>query len=498
MSEPLLLAIDQGTTSSRAILFDRHGRMHRTAQREFTQLYPQDGWVEHDPEEIWSTTLAVSREAVGTDIGGIAALGITNQRETTLVWDRGTGEPVCNAIVWQDRRTASQCADLIRRNLEGVVRKRTGLLLDPYFSGTKIAWILDNVPGVRERADRGELAFGTVDTFLIWRLTQGRVHATDATNASRTLLFNIHDQCWDEEMLALLDVPRSLLPEVRDSADDFGAADAEWLGRPMPISGVAGDQQAALVGQACLEPGMVKSTYGTGCFMVLNTGPTPVASANKLLTTVGYRLEGRTAYALEGSIFIAGAAIQWLRDRMGLLAEAGESADLAASLPEDHGVQLVPAFTGLGAPHWDPHARGAVFGITPNTGPAHFARAALESVCYQTHDLLHAMIADGAQSPRTLRVDGGMAVNDWLVERLADITGVPVERPDNIESTAIGAARLAGLQAGVYDSLDEISSSWRLDRRAEPKLDETQRREHLRNWTAAVEAVRRYAVDQQH
>jgi glycerol kinase len=498
MSEPLLLAIDQGTTSSRAILFDRHGRMHRIAQREFTQLYPQDGWVEHDPEEIWSTTLAVCREAVGTDIGNIAALGITNQRETTLVWDRDTGEPVCNAIVWQDRRTASQCADLIRRNLEGVVRKRTGLLLDPYFSGTKIAWILDNVPGVRERADRGELAFGTVDTFLIWRLTQGRVHATDATNASRTLLFNIHDQCWDEEMLALLDVPRSLLPEVRDSADDFGAADAEWLGRPMPISGVAGDQQAALVGQACLEPGMVKSTYGTGCFMVLNTGTTPVASANKLLTTVGYRLEGRTAYALEGSIFIAGAAIQWLRDRMGLLAEAGESAGLATSLPEDHGVQLVPAFTGLGAPHWDPHARGAVFGITPNTGPAHFARAALESVCYQTHDLLHAMIADGAQSPRTLRVDGGMAVNDWLVERLADITGVPVERPDNIESTAIGAARLAGLQAGVYDSLDEISSSWRLDRRAEPKLDETQRREHLRNWTAAVEAVRRYAADQQH
>lgn len=497
MSEPLLLAIDQGTTSSRAILFDRHGRMHGTAQREFSQIYPQDGWVEHDPEEIWSTTLEVCREAVGPDAASIAALGITNQRETTLIWDRNTGEPVYNAIVWQDRRTAPQCADLARKNLEGVVRKRTGLLLDPYFSGTKIAWILNNVPGIRERADRGELAFGTVDTFLIWRLTKGRVHATDATNASRTMLFNIHDQCWDEEMLALLDVPPSLLPEVRDSADDFGLADTEWLGKPVPINGVAGDQQAALVGQACVEPGMVKSTYGTGCFAVLNTGSTPVASANKLLTTVGYRLEGRTAYALEGSIFVAGAAIQWLRDRMGLLAEAGESATHAASLPEDHGVQLVPAFTGLGAPHWDPHSRAAIFGLTLNTSPAHFARAALESVCYQTHDLLHAMIADGAQSPKTLRVDGGMVVNDWLIERLADITGVPVERPDNIESTAIGAARLAGLKAGVYGSLDEISSSWRLDRRTEPKLDETQRRKHLESWSAAVEAVKRYAVDQQ-
>ncbi|MDX1608756.1 MAG: glycerol kinase GlpK [Halofilum sp. (in: g-proteobacteria)] len=497
MSEPLLLAIDQGTTSSRAILFDRHGHVHRSAQREFRQIYPHDGWVEHDPEEIWSTTLGVCREAVGPDAGRIAALGITNQRETTLVWDRDSGEPVCNAIVWQDRRTADQCSELVRRNREGVVRKRTGLLLDPYFSGTKIAWILDNVPGVRERADRGELAFGTVDTFLIWRLTRGRVHATDATNASRTLLFNIHEQRWDDELLELLDVPRSLLPEVRDSADDFGVADEEWLGRPLPISGVAGDQQAALVGQACLEPGMVKSTYGTGCFVVLNTGTTPVESANKLLTTVGYRLEGRTAYALEGSIFVAGAAIQWLRDRMGLLAEAGESASLADSLPEDHGVQLVPAFTGLGAPHWDPHARGAVFGITPNTGPAHFARAVLESVCYQTHDLLYAMIADGAQAPSTLRVDGGMAANDWLVERLADITAVPVERPDNIETTAIGAARLAGLQAGVYDSLDEISSSWRLDRRAEPKLDEQQRQQHLQSWSAAVEAVRRYAADRQ-
>jgi len=497
MTEPLLLAIDQGTTSSRAILFDRGGRMHRTGQREFTQIYPADGWVEHDPEEIWSTTLAVCREAVGPDAGQIAALGITNQRETVVVWDRGTGKPVYNAVVWQDRRTASRCAELADRGVEDEVRARTGLLLDPYFSATKIAWILDTVPGARERAERGELAFGTVDTFLIWRLTGGRVHATDATNASRTLLFNIHEQRWDEAMLELFGVPASLMPDVRDSADDFGTADSDWFGRPIPISGVAGDQQAALVGQACLEPGMVKSTYGTGCFAVLNTGATPVASANKLLTTVGYRLAGRTAYALEGSIFIAGAAIQWLRDDMGLLEEAGHSAALADTLSDDHGVHLVPAFTGLGAPHWDPHARGAVFGITRNTGPAHFVRAALESVCFQTHDLLQAMLADGAQSPSALRVDGGMVVNDWLVQRLADITGVPVERPDNIESTAVGAARLAGLQAGVYDSLDDLSSSWRLDRRAEPGLDEGRRREHLQSWAAAVAAARRYAAERQ-
>jgi glycerol kinase len=495
MTEPLLLAIDQGTTSSRAILFDRHGRAFRAVQREFQQIYPHDGWVEHDPEEIWSTTLAVSREAVGTDADQIAAIGISNQRETTLVWDRGTGQPVYNAIVWQDRRTASHCTELARRGLEEDVRARTGLLLDPYFSATKVSWILEHVPGARERAERGELAFGTVDTYLIWRLTRGRVHATDATNASRTLLFNIHDQQWDEEMLALFEVPASMLPEVRDSADDFGVTDAEWFGRPIPIGGVAGDQQAALVGQACFEPGMMKSTYGTGCFAVLNTGSAPLESNNKLLTTVAYRLDGRTAYALEGSIFIAGAAIQWLRDGLGLLAESSESAALADSLDADHGVHLVPAFTGLGAPHWDPHARGAIFGITRNTGPAHFVRAALESVCFQTHDLLSSMIADGAQSPSALRVDGGMVANDWLMQCLADVTGVPVERPDNIESTAMGAARLAGLQAGVYHSLEDVSASWRLDHRAEPRLDEARRREQLKSWSAAVDAVRRYASD---
>jgi len=495
MTASLLLAIDQGTTSSRAILFDRRGRMLRVGQREFTQYYPEDGWVEHDPEEIWSTTLAVCREAIGPDAGRIAAAGITNQRETTLVWDRHSGEPIYRAIVWQDRRTADRCNELAHRGAGEEVRARTGLLLDAYFSATKIAWILDQVPGARERAERGELAFGTVDSFLIWRLTGGRVHATDATNASRTLLFNIHDQQWDQSMLELFDVPAPLLPEVRDSADDFGVTEADCFGRSIPINGVAGDQQAALVGQACLQPGMLKSTYGTGCFAVLNTGSTPLESSNKLLTTVGYRLEGRVAYALEGSIFIAGAAIQWLRDNLGLMAESAESARLAASLPGNEGVVLVPAFTGLGAPHWDPDARGAIFGLTRNSGPAHFARAALESVCYQTHDLLRAMIADGAQSPSALRVDGGMVANDWLMQCLADITGVAVERPDNIETTAIGAARLAGLKAGVYGSLDELSSAWQLDHRTEPRLDETARRANLGNWSAAVEAVRRYAVD---
>lgn len=495
MTDPLLLAIDQGTTSSRAILFDRNGEMHGTAQQEFEQIYPADGWVEHDPERIWSSTLSVCREVIGPDAGGIAALGISNQRETALVWDRRTGEPICNAIVWQDRRTASHCAELTRRNVEDDVRARTGLLLDPYFSATKIAWILDQVPGARQRAERGELAFGTVDTFLIWRLTGGRVHATDATNASRTLLFNIHEQRWDETMLTLFGVPASMLPEVRDSADDFGMAEAEWFGKPLPIRGVAGDQQAALVGQACLQPGMMKSTYGTGCFAVFNTGSTPVASANKLLTTVGYRLQGEPSYALEGSIFIAGAAIQWLRDELGMLTEAGDSDALAASLPDDHGVFLVPAFTGLGAPYWDPHARGAMFGMTRNTGPAHFARAALESVCYQTHDLLSAMVADGAQSLSALRVDGGMVVNEFLVQSLADITGAAVERPDNIETTALGAARLAGLAAGVYDSLDDMSSAWRPGYRAEPRLDEATRQKNLKGWSAAVEAVRRYGVE---
>jgi len=494
MNEPLLLAIDQGTTSSRAIVFDAGGKARRTAQREFRQIYPADGWVEHDPEEIWSTTLAVCREAIGGDAADIVAIGITNQRETTLVWERDSGRPIHNAIVWQDRRTASRCRELAAKNVEDDLRARTGLLIDPYFSATKIAWILDEVEGARERAGRGELVFGTVDTYLVWRLTGGRVHATDATNACRTSLFNIHEQRWDDAMLELFDVPRQVLPEVRDSAAEFGNTDAEWFGREIPIRGVAGDQQAALVGQACFEPGMMKSTYGTGCFAVFNTGEKAVESNNKLLTTVGYRLDGRTTYALEGSIFVAGAAVQWLRDGLGVIASSADSESLAASLADNQVVYLVPAFTGLGAPHWDPHARGAIFGMTRDTGPAHFARAALESVCYQTHDLLTAMIADGAQAASALRVDGGMVANNWLLQCLADITGAVVERPANIETTALGAARLAGLQCGIYSSLEEMSAAWRLDRRASPSLDEDARHRLVRQWSAAVDAVGRYAL----
>ncbi len=494
MNEPLLLAIDQGTTSSRAIAFDAAGNRLRTAQQEFEQIYPADGWVEHDPGEIWSTTLAVCREVVGDDAKRFAAIGITNQRETTLVWDRRTGQPIYNAIVWQDRRTAAACAELRTRNVEDKLRARTGLLLDPYFSATKIAWLLDQVDGARERAARGDLVFGTVDTFLIWKLTGGRCHLTDATNASRTMLFNIHQQRWDDELLSIFDVPAAMLPEVRDSADDFGETDAGWFGRPIPIRGVAGDQQAALVGQACTSPGMMKSTYGTGCFAVFNTGETAIESANKLLTTVGYRLAGRTTYALEGSIFVAGAAIQWLRDGLGVIRESRESEALAERQRDNQGVYLVPAFTGLGAPHWDPHARGAVFGMTRDTGPGQLARAALESVCYQTHDLLTAMVADGTQAPSALRVDGGMVANNWLLQCLADITGVTVERPTIIETTAVGAARLAGLQSGVYDSLEAMTSAWQLDRRADPALDESTRNRYIRRWNAAVDAVGRYAL----
>ncbi len=493
MATPLLLSIDQGTTSSRAILFDSAGRILRVSQREFPQIYPDDGQVEHDPEAIWETTLATCREAVGTDADAIVAVGVTNQRETTLVWDRATGAPLYNAIVWQDRRTAARCAELRRGNLEDLVRQRTGLLLDPYFSATKIAWILDHVDGARQRAERGELAFGTVDSFLVWRLTGGRVHATDATNASRTMLFDIHRQRWDPELLDAFGVPQSMLPEVRDCAADFGHTEPGLLGRPLAIRGVAGDQQAALVGQACLEPGMLKSTYGTGCFAVLNTGARAVVSGNKLLTTVGYRINGCTTYALEGSIFIAGAAVQWLRDGIGVIGSAAETRSLAESLADNGGVYLVPAFTGLGAPHWNPHARGAIFGMTRDTGPAHLARAALESVCFQTNDLLTAMAADGAVAPSALRVDGGMVTNDWLLQALADIAAVPVERPEVVETTALGAARLAGLQAGVYDSLQSLGTAWRCERRAEPALDEVRRQRLVRRWNAAVEAVGRYA-----
>lgn len=487
-----ILSIDQGTTSSRSMLFDLNGRAVFTAQQEFTQYFPKDGWVEHDAEEIWSTTLKVVRDAIakaGDNGATIAAIGITNQRETTVVWDRASGEPIYRAIVWQDRRTATYCEALRARNLEASVRSKTGLLLDPYFSGTKINWILDNVEGARDKAALGELAFGTIDSFLIWRLTKGKVHATDATNASRTLLFNIHQQCWDTALLEMLDIPESLLPDVRDCADDYGVTNVDLFGAEIPISGVAGDQQAALIGQACFEPGMIKSTYGTGCFMVLNTGDTALESNNKLLTTVAYRLNGKTTYALEGSIFVAGAAIQWLRDGIGIIDSAHETEAMAASLDSNRGVYLVPAFTGLGAPHWDPDARGAIFGITRDTGPAELVRATLESVCYQTSDLLEAKRRDGIE-PKRLRVDGGMVQNNWLCGFLADILGISVERPVETETTALGAAYLAGLQVGLFDSVEAIAEKWQSDSGFEPTMADANRNLLLADWHDAVIKVK--------
>jgi glycerol kinase len=487
-----ILSIDQGTTSSRAMLFDEHGHARFTAQKEFAQHFPKDGWVEHNAEEIWSTTLAVVREALAqakTDNCEIAAIGITNQRETTVVWDRSSGKPIYNAIVWQDRRTADYCGSLRQQGMEAVVASKTGLLLDPYFSGTKVNWILENVTGARARAEKGELAFGTIDCFLIWRLTGGKVHATDATNASRTLMFDIHQQIWDHELLEMLSVPATLLPEVLDCADDYGTTSKSLLGAEIPIAGVAGDQQAALIGQACFEPGMIKSTYGTGCFMMLNTGEQALVSNNKLLTTVGYRLNGKTCYALEGSIFIAGAAVQWLRDGIGIIDSAQETEALAASLKSNNGVYLVPAFTGLGAPHWDPDARGAIFGITRDTGVAELVRATLESVCYQTFDLLEAKRRDGLK-PTRLRVDGGMVQNNWLCQFLADTLDIIVERPLVTETTALGAAYLAGLQIGLFDSLADISTKWRADREFHAEMESSQRNLLLANWHEAVIKVK--------
>lgn len=487
-----ILSIDQGTTSSRAMLFDENGHARFTAQKEFSQHFPKDGWVEHNAEEIWTTTLTVVREALArseTDNCDIAAIGITNQRETTVVWDRSSGEPIYNAIVWQDRRTSDYCESLREQGMESMVASKTGLLLDPYFSGTKVNWILENVSGARARAEKGELAFGTIDCFLIWRLTGGKVHATDATNASRTLMFDIHQQDWDNELLEMLSVPTSLLPEVLDCADDYGSTSKKLLGAEIPIAGVAGDQQAALIGQACFEPGMIKSTYGTGCFMILNTGEQALTSNNKLLTTVGYRLNGKTSYALEGSIFIAGAAVQWLRDGIGIIDTAQETETLAASLDSNNGVYLVPAFTGLGAPHWDPDARGAIFGITRDTGVAELVRATLESVCYQTFDLLEAKRRDGLK-PTRLRVDGGMVQNNWLCQFLADTLDIVVERPVITETTALGAAYLAGLQVGIFSSLDDIAQHWQADREFDPEMEPASRKLQLADWHEAVIKVK--------
>ncbi len=487
-----VLAIDQGTTSTRAIVFDATARPVATAQRELPQIYPSPGWVEHDPEEIWRATVAVCREALaqaGLDAAAIAGIGITNQRETTIVWDRETGKPVYNAIVWQDRRTAERCAELKAAELEPEFTQRTGLVLDPYFSATKLAWILDNVPGVRAQAEADKLAFGTVESFLLWRLTGGERHASDATNASRTLLYNIRSQRWDLDLLRLLEIPHTLLPEVVDCAGDFGATTPDLFGAPIPVLGMAGDQQAATVGQACLKPGMVKSTYGTGCFALLNTGTTAVRSKHRLLTTIAYRLNGTTTYALEGSIFVAGAAVQWLRDGLKLIAKSADVEALADAAKPGHGVVMVPAFVGLGAPYWDPDARGALLGLTRDTGPAEIAQAALDSVCFQTRDLVEAMKADGAAID-ALRVDGGMVANSPLMQRLADTLGVPVDRPTVTETTALGAALLAGLQAGLFPSLESIAATWQLDHAFTPREAAASRDQRYAGWQDAVKRVR--------
>ena len=488
-----ILALDQGTTSSRAIVFGPDLAIKGLAQREFAQFYPSSGWVEHDPEDIWRTTVETARQAIagaGLSTGGIAAVGITNQRETCLIWDRRTGKPIHRALVWQDRRTADMCRTLKDAGHEPMVTAKTGLLLDPYFSATKIAWLLDHVEGARALADAGHLAFGTVDSFLIWRLTGGRVHATDATNASRTLLYDISKGAFDADLLNLFGVPRAMLPEVRDSNGDYGVTEASILGAALPILGVAGDQQAATIGQACFSPGMVKATYGTGCFALLNTGDTPVASRNRLLTTVAYQLDGRRTYALEGAIFIAGAAVQWLRDGLKIIASAPESGALAANADEEQDVYLVPAFVGLGAPYWQPEARGALFGLTRGTGPAEVARAALEAVCFQTRDLLEAMHGDWtAKAKSVLRVDGGMVASDWTMQRLADILDAPVERPVVQETTALGAAWLAGHKADVWPNAEGFGQLWKLDRAFSPALAAAEREKKYAGWKNSVAAV---------
>jgi glycerol kinase len=486
-----ILAIDQGTTSSRAIIFDGKMQVKATAQMEFIQHFPQSGWVEHDVSDIWSSTASTCRgviEKSGVSVREIAAIGITNQRETTLVWDRETGKPIHNAIVWQDRRTSEMCQALKAEGFEAEVTEKTGLLLDPYFSGTKLKWLLDNVEGARLRAKAGKLMFGTVDCYLIWKLTGGAVHATDATNAARTMLYNIREGKWDAEICARFDIPLDMLPEVRDCAADFGTTRADLFGKELPILGVAGDQQAATIGQACFGAGMLKSTYGTGCFALLNTGDTLVRSQSRLLGTIAYQFDGKPTYALEGSIFIAGAVVQWLRDGLKMIREASETQPLAESADPTQELYMVPAFTGLGAPYWDAEARGAIYGITRNSGPAEFARAALESVGFQTRDLLEAMKSDwqDADDKGVLRVDGGMSASDWSMQFLSDIIGAPVDRPKVLETTALGAALLAGMKAGVYPDQAGFASEWALDRRFEPQMDEATRARRYAGWKDAV------------
>ena len=487
-----LLAIDQGTSSSRTVIYDHSARVVASAQEEFPQLYPQPGWVEHDPEAIWASVVNVTQRAMA-DAGCVAAditgIGITNQRETTVVWDRDTGRCIHNAIVWQDRRTAAVCDGLRREGVEALISEKTGLKVDPYFSATKLAWLLDNVPGAREQAEAGRLAFGTIDCFLLWRLTGGRVHATDASNASRTMLFNIHTQAWDDELLALFNVPRSLLPDVLDCAAEFGETDADLFGGRVPVLGVAGDQQAALIGQAGIAPGMTKSTYGTGCFVIANTGTEALASKNHLLTTVASRIGGEVTYGLEGSVFVAGSAMQWLRDELRIIEAAPDSESIAEATGVVEDVHVVPAFAGLGAPYWDAHARGAILGLTRGSGRDAIVTATLQAVAFQTHDLIDAMADDGI-APSLIRVDGGMVANGWFLQFLADILDTPVERPQNVESTVLGAAYLAALQGGIIASLEDISALWQRDRLYEPRMTAGQRERLLAGWADAVARVR--------
>ena len=491
---PHILAIDQGTTSTRAILFDADMAVVGSAQREFTQHFPQSGWVEHEPEDLWTTTVETCREVIrttGIDVGDIAGIGITNQRETTLVWDAATGKPIHRAIVWQDRRTTDTCSALREAGDDALITARTGLLADPYFSGTKLKWILDHVEGARDRARRGELLFGTVDSYLIWRLTGGAAHVTDATNAARTMLYDIHEGQWSAEICEMFDIPLAMLPRVQDCAADFGTTDAGLLGRAIPILGVAGDQQAATVGQACFTPGMIKSTYGTGCFALLNTGDTAVTSRNRLLTTIAYQLDGKVTYALEGSIFVAGAVVQWLRDGLGIIGAAADTHPLAEKADPSQALIMVPAFTGLGAPYWEAECRGAVFGLTRSSGPAEFARAALESIGFQTRDLLEAMTADwqDARGQSTLRVDGGMSASDWTMQFLSDIIAAPVDRPAIRETTALGAAWLAGQRAGIYPDMEGFAKGWSVERTFTPQMDAATRDARYAGWKRAVAAT---------
>jgi len=490
---PHLLALDQGTTSSRSLVIDEQGRVLSIAQKEFKQHFPESGWVEHDAEEIWSSQFSVANEAIAkANLAPkeITAIGITNQRETTILWDRKTSQPIAKAIVWQDRRTTGLCEELKKRGLESLFREKTGLLLDPYFSGTKLKWLLDHVNGARKRAERGELAFGTVDSWLVWKLTGGKVHATDATNASRTLLFNIHTLKWDPELLKLLDIPAAVLPDVRSSSEIYGETGPQVFSAPIRIGGIAGDQQAALFGQACFEAGMAKGTFGTGCFILMNTGEKAVASKNQLLTTIALRLQGKTHYALEGSVFNAGTAIQWLRDNLGLIKKSSEIDSLAASVPDTGGVFFVPAFTGLGAPHWDPYARGTILGLSRGATGAHLARAALESIAYQAADVLRAMETDAGIRLKELRVDGGIVASDLTMQFQADLMQIPVMRPKNKELTAIGSAFLAGLATGVCTYPNEIAATWELERRFDPHMDEGKRKKMLQKWERAIHCAK--------